>query len=496
MIENTNRTIAINAVILYIKLFLITICGLLTTRFALNALGVNDFGLFSLLGSIITFISVLNTVMISTSNRFISVAIGKGELRNINEQFNICRIIHVGIAILTFVVAIPLGDFYIQNYLHYDGSLSKAIDVYYLTIVGSIISFIGVPYNGLLIAKEKFLVFSITEVFTHTFKLGATLLLFYFEEKLLIYAFIQGLMTATPTIIYHFYCRKKYSDIIAFIIPRDLKKYKEIFLFSGWVAYGAFATIGKSQGAQILVNSFFNTVMNTALGIANTVNGLLVTFAGSIAQPIMPQITKSYVAGNYLRCNDLLVMSTKYTFLLTLFISTPFLFGSHWILSIWLDKLPPYVLSFTSLVIVDTLVSSLNSGISNLIFASGKIKLYQISINTLRLLSIIVAYIALKFGCPAHTLLFVYILFSVIIFFVGQWVLHHTLNYDNHILWKHSYFPSFMVIVLMLPLFFVKIIPVDWMNIILIQIILLFIIMFIGLSKKERNSISKIIKIW
>ena len=128
--------------ILYAKLFIMTICGLFTTRFALLALGVSDFGLFSLLGSLITFIAIFNTVMIATSNRFISVAIGKGDLHIINDQFNICRVIHIAIAVATFFIAIPLGDFYINKFLHYDGNIVKAIDVFHFTIIGSVISFV------------------------------------------------------------------------------------------------------------------------------------------------------------------------------------------------------------------------------------------------------------------------------------------------------------------------------------------------------------------
>lgn len=494
MKENTNKAIAINSIILYAKLFVMTICGLLTTRFALQALGVNDFGLFSVLGSIISFIAIFNTVMISTSNRFISVAIGKGHSKYINEQFNICIVIHIAIALFTLFLAIPLGDLYIYKHLNYSGDIDTAVDVFHFTVIGSIISFVGVPYNGLLIAKERFLVFSITEVLTHIFKLAVTFSLLYcFDEKLLIFAFTQGFITAVPTLVYYIYCKRQFSEIVKFNIPRNSRKYIEIFSFSGWVAYGAFATIGKSQGAQILINSFFNTMMNTALGLANTVNGLLGTFSNSIAQPIMPQITKNYASGNYSRCDDLLVMSTKYTFFVTLFISTPFLSGAEWIFYLWLSNIPPYVLDFTTLIIIDTLITSLNSGISNMIFASGKIKLYQISINTLRLFSIFAAYIVLKFGGPAQSLLGAYILFSIIIFFIGQWVLHHTLRYDNTILWKRSYIPSFVILLLLIPFLIFKIWTNSIVNIVFVESYLFVLILFIGLSKSERSKISKLI---
>ncbi len=492
MQENTNKALIINSAILYARLFFMTICGLLTTRFALKALGVNDFGLFSLLGSIITFIAIFNTVMISTSNRFISVAIGRNDINEINTQFNISLIIHLIIAVVTLFIALPIGDFYIRSYLHYNGSIDTAIDVFHFTVIGSIISFIGVPYNGLLIAKENFWISTVTDIITHIFKLGITISLLYcFENKLLIYALTQGLITGIPTLIYFLYCQKVYPLYVTFKLVNEKEKYKEVFSFSGWIAYGAFATIGKSQGAQVLVNSFFNTIMNTALGLANTVNGLLSTFSNSISQPIVPQITKSYATKDKNRCDELLVMSTKFTFLVTLFISIPFLTNGEWIFSIWLGEIPPYVLVFTKLVIVDTLITSLNSGISSLIFAHGNIKLYQISINTLRLLSIIAAYIALKMGGPAYSLFWAYIVFSVIIFFVGQIVLNKTLHYDNRILWKKSYMPSLLVTILFAPFLFVKFISSPILSMVIYQMILTILIMTFGLSKSERKFILK-----
>lgn len=155
MNENTNRAIAINSIILYFKLAIITVTGLLTTRFALQALGVNDFGLFSVIGSIISFITIFNTIMVATSNRFISVALGKGNNEVVNEQFNLCFLIHVVIAIFTLLIFIPLGDYYIKNYLNYTGDISTAVDVFRFSVIGSVISFIGVPYNGLLVAKKS-----------------------------------------------------------------------------------------------------------------------------------------------------------------------------------------------------------------------------------------------------------------------------------------------------------------------------------------------------
>ena len=396
MKENTNSIIAYNTIILYARLFVISICSLFTTRFALQALGVVDFGLFSVLGSIISFIAIFNTIMISTSNRFIAFALGKGDAYGANEQFNINLIIHLLIACITIIAAFPIGDWYIHNYVNFDGNIEDAVKVFRYTIIGSVISFLGVPYNGLLMAKERFIIFCTTDSVAHILKLIiAYLLIFMFEEKLIVYALSISFLTAVPTIVYFLYCKVHYKEITRFRVVQNKSKYREVLSFSSWIGFGAIASVGKNQGASLLVNSFFNTIMNTALGIAHTVGIMLNLVAENINKPIAPQITKSYAAGDTDRCFELLALSSKYTFLTMFLIASPFFLNCEWVLSLWLGKVPQYAVEFTILLVIDSLVMSFNSSISNIIFASGKIKLYQIAINILRLLSILVAYIFL-----------------------------------------------------------------------------------------------------
>lgn len=488
MQENTNKIIAFNTLVLYIRLAFNAITTLIATRFALKALGVDDYGLYSVIGSIISFMSIFNTVMLSTSNRFIAVAIGKGDAKEINEQFNINLLIHIVIAILTLVISLPIGDWYIHRYVNYDGDFNLALRVFQFSILGSALSFISVPYNGLLMAKEKFWVFSSTDIVVHILKmLLAISLLYYFENKLLVYSIGMALCISLPVIVYYLYCKKVFPEIVKFFFSRNRAKYKEVFSFSGWVAYGAFATVGRSQGAALLVNNFFNTVMNAALGIANQAHALVSTFANSITQPLAPQITKNYASGNYERCFRLFVLSNKLAYLSVLVTSSPFLIAPEWILSVWLGSVPDFAVSFIILVTIDTLVQSLNSGISNLIFASGRIALYQLVINTLRLTAIFFGYLVLKSGVPAYYLYYAYIGVSVVVFFVMQSILHKTIGFDNSILWKKSYLPSLAVTVLFVPsCFFLSFIP-PFLRILLVLAYLSILILFIGFTRSERT---------
>ena len=173
-----------------------------------------------------------------------------------------------------------------------------------------------------------------------------------------------------------------------------------------------------------------------------------------------------------------------------LLVSVPLVIETEWILNLWLGEVPPYAVSFTILLIIDNLVTSFNSGLSLVIFADGRIAMYQLVINSLRLLSLVAAYFALKFFVIPQVLFYVYIVFSVLIVFSTQWCLHKTLNYDITRLIKKSYIPSLKVLVLVLPLIFLNISIHPLLRIVVILTILLIIEYFVGLSKIERNYIN------
>lgn len=494
MQENTNKAIAFNSLILYTRLTATSICALFSTRFGLQALGAVDYGLFALLGGVIAVVTILNNIMVSTSNRFIAIAIGKGNIGEANKQFNVNLSIHITIALFVLAISYPVGNWYIHRYINYNGPLENAMMVYCITILGSIISFISIPYHGLLMAKEKFIVFSGMDVFSHFMRLLVTwLLLYHFSQKLLIYTLAFAVLHALPTFFYMFYCTYRYPEIVKLRKVKNRKMYKNVFKFSSWIGVGALAHAGKGEGAAIVVNVFFDTVMNTAMGVASIVNSYVTVFALSVTQPMAPQITKSYAAGNKERTNDLLVMSTKYGFLLTLIVGAFFLADPYWILKIWLVEVPPYATIFLVLFVLDNIIMALNFGIQNIIFASGNIWLYQLCSSVLNILSVFVGYLVLRAGAPAYYLIVTYVIFSVIRFFIIQWVLFHTLKYDCRILWNRSYIPSLLVAFLFFPILFLPCADFPFLKILITITYLCLIVFFFGLNRAERNKLKSLV---
>lgn len=491
MLENTNKAIAYNTVYTYIRLCVTLVCGLLSTRYALQALGYTDFGLTSLIGSVIIFIGVINTTMISTSNRFIAAAIGRNVEGLPNKIFNVNLIIHIAIAVFTLLVALPLGHLYIIKYVHYSGSLENAVIYYYISTIASIISFIGVPYNGLMLARERFLAFSLTESIISIIKVGLIYLLLYLSyNRLIAYGLIVGLLTALPSLIYYIYCRYRFSDIIKFKFVREKKLYKDVLTFSSYVGYGAVVQVGQIQGAAVIINLFFNTVMNTALGIANYLKSAISLCTQNLAKPVAPQITKSYAAGNFARTEQLVIFISKASFLLAFLIAVPFLTETETIIKLWLGEVPPYAVLFSRLMVIDVVVGALSKGMAEYVYATGKIKWYQLIINSVLLLSIVIGYVLLKYGYPPQALLYTYIVIEFAAFVFRIMILKFDLHFPVSKLLKKSFLRSLIVVIVCIPILFFPL-PTHSVGIrLLLTIMYTMIVTFIfGLSKNEKSRV-------
>ena len=495
MEENSKKTLVVNTVLLYSRLIITAICGLFATRFSLQALGVNDYGIFSVVGGIISFIAILNTIMVTSSNRFIAVEIGKGNIESINKQFNVNVIIHLFIAVVVLLFAYPIGWWYINHYVSYSGDLNNVFIVFNLSLLGSAISFLSVPYNGLLIAKEKFLVFCSVDVVSSVVRLVFSyLLIFYFQDKLITYTLVTTILTIYPTLVFFLYCYSKYKELVRFRFIKDVNSYKCVLSFSTWIGMGAVASVGKSQGSALIINAFFNTVMNAALALANSVNVILMTLSNSITKSIAPQITKNYAKGNFCECENLVILSTRISYLFMLFISVPFLVVPDFIFHLWLGSVPEYVILFTQLIIADTLVRSLNAGVLDLVFATGNIKWYQIIESSLLIASVVVGFFLLKYGYEAYYLLLSYVFFSFVVTIVRQIILNKLVKFDIRRLYKESYLPSviitasFLLVIWLLPnLQPVVLLIITWF-------ILLSLIITFGIRKKELTYIANKIK--
>jgi len=455
---NDNSKILTNSGILYLKLVVTSIFTLFSSRLLLQALGVSDFGLYSVLGSIVIMMNIINNVMVITTFRFITFEIGKINNTAANQVFNISLIIHIGLALLIVAVSELIVHFYIPNYLNVPiYKISDAIFVLRFSVLAAVFTIISIPFQALVIAYENFLVSASIEILSSLLKLiAAIILLFYVGNRLRLYSIlISGTMLVSP-ILFFLYCRKKYSSIVKFSALWDKNKVKEIISFAGWIIFGTTAHVGKLQGSALIINLFFSTILNAAFGIANQVNSLVLMFSRGMGQAIIPQITKSFSSGNHNRTSQLILYISKYSFFLMLLPAIPILLGTEYILHLWLGDVPAYTSTFCRLMIVNALIDSTTAGIPAAVQATGKIKNFQIILGSISLLSLPVAYILFEFGCQPHSILTTYIVSSIIIVVVQLFLLKRLLSFDVKTFIIKSYVKIFYVIVIVAPLYFLR----------------------------------------
>lgn len=499
-----NTRIIKNSGILYVRLLITTIVGLISTRLLLQALGVSDYGLYSVVGGIVSLMGFLNTVMMSTTYRYIAVEMGKGNYAGINQVFNISLIIHFFIAVLLILLAETIGRFYIINYLNLpDGNVADALFVFRFSIWGAFFSIISIPYQGLITAQERFSVRASIEVLRSLSRLAAVLLVvYYLGNQLRLYSVLMMVVMIIPATLFFLYCYKKYGSLIKWNFVKRWSKYKEMISYSGWILLGAGASVGKVQGSALIINSFFGTVLNASFGVATQVNNLISMFSKNISQAAIPQITKSYSSGNTNRSTELVLLISKYSFFLMLLPALPILLEIDFILQLWLKDVPEYTSVFVKLMIIYALIETMSSGLSSVIQASGKIKWFMILYSTISLLSLPIAYFLFTLGLPPYFITIVYILTLILASLSDLILLKKILSFNVKALIEKVYFRIFAVVVLLLPMFLVRnLIPPGVSRFIIITIlsvVLYFVVIyFVGIEKRERivivNTLKKII---
>jgi len=413
---NENFLIFKNSGILFLRLLVTSIIGLFTSRFVIQSLGASDFGLYNVVGGLVIIIAFLNTVMTSTTYRFIAFEMGRNNKEGVNKVFNISLIIHICLALLVLILTETAGIYYVKNYLKINpGKLNDAIFVLRFSTYATIFSILSIPYQGLVTAQEKFATQAVIELVKSILVfLVAFALVYYIGNKLKFYAYLIAVVNLVPTLLFLYYCRRKYSEIVKWNFQRWGPKYKEMLSFSGWITLGAAASVGQTSGSALIINTFFGTVLNATFGIANQVNSIVLVFARNLGQAAIPQITKSFSSGNLERTISLSAYISKYTFFLMLLPALPILLETDYLLNLWLGELPPYTGIFCQLMIINALIGGLGGGLPAVIQATGKIKYFQIILSATALLSLPIAYFLFKVGCPPFSILVAFIITALI----------------------------------------------------------------------------------
>ena len=496
-----NKLLIKNSFLLFLKLVITSVIGIASTRILLDNLGVSDFGLYNVVGGIVIMMGFLNTVMCTTTFRFIAFEMGRKDEGAINNVFNISFLIHLGIGALVVLIAESVGIWYLDNHLNVDfDQISRAKLVFRFSTMAVVFNIISIPFQGLLTALEKFSVIISIEISKSIVNLAFIILLIYaLGDKLEIYAMLMSFLAFSSSFSYILYSKNKFKLFTKWKVSKDKFKYIEMLSFSGWVMFGAAASVGQRQGAILLINSFFGTLLNASFAIATQINSFVTMFANNIGQAAIPQITKSYSGGEDKRVLHLVTYIGKYSFFLMLLVAVPILLETEYLLKLWIFNLPRHTIIFTQLIILNGLFDCLRSGTPAVIQSTGKIKWFQIIMGSVQLMSIPISYLLFKLDFSPFYILVVFILSSVVNTIVGLILLRKILHFNVKFLIKESYLRIGYVLIFIMPLFvgitYFEQSMIRLFSSLVISTVWLFIIVYIfGLDYQERHYILGTIK--
>ena len=414
---NENKKIAFNSVILFVRLCIVSVISLISARFVLQALGASDYGLYNVVGGIVALLNVVNTAMVTTSYRYIAFELGKGEKGNPNKVFNSSLAIHVVFGLLILLVGLPVGEWYVSNFLNVPAeSISDAHFVLRVSVFTTMVSTMLVPYQGLLVAFEKFYVSAVIDILTQFLKLAAIFaLVYYVGNRLRMYSLIMMGYVLVSSALFLIYSYRHHRATCSLRVNTDIKLYKEMFSFTGWILFGACSSVGKTQGSAMIINYFFGTVVNAAFAVANQVENFILMFSRMLNQSAVPQITKNFSGGNKDRSVKLASYISKYTYILMTLIAFPVVMEMDFILTIWLKEVPEGSTEFCQLMILGGLIGCMGEGIPALTQASGKIKYFQLIMSSISLMGLPIAFVLYKYTTvPPYTILVVYLGISLL----------------------------------------------------------------------------------
>lgn len=469
--------------------------SLFTSRVILQALGVEDFGIYNVVGGIVSMLAFFNSSMATSTQRFLNYEMGKGS-SNLQKVFSNAINAHFVIGIVTVILLETFGLWFVNNKLNIPHEqLHAAIWVFHFSVITLFISIIATPYNAAIIANEKMGVYAYYSIFEVVMKLVIVYVLMVLPyNKLILYGFLNLCVSVLMRFLYLRYCKRHFSECI-YKWTWDKHQIKGLFSFSGWMLFGCFSDMLSKQGVNILINMFFGPIFNAARAIAVQVQNVVKNFVSNFMTAVRPQIIKSYSANEFNYMYRLVFSASKLSFYLLFVLIIPILLYTEYIFDLWLDIVPDYSVLFTRLVLIELLISSAYSPIAQINQASGKIKNYQIAISVIFFLDFLLSYILYKLGFPVYSTFVVAIVLSIIGLLVRVVILKKENNFPaRHYIFKIM-LPLFPValIAMVVPYLMYRWMPINFLSVVLNCVVGLFCsclaIWYLGLDKTEKGFI-------
>jgi len=397
-----------NTGFLYGQMVITMLISMYSTRLILNALGEVDYGIYNLIGGVIALLSFINSAMIVATGRYLSFYMGSGDEEKLKAVFSSSVVLHFTVS-LFIVVVLELGGLFL-----FDGALNIPAEriqtakyIFHFMVISTFFPINAVPYDASISSHENFFFASLIAVLESFIKLGIAIIIINADvDKLILYGFLIALMVITARVVKSIYCHRNYAEcrirVKSYI---QIGLLKEMLSFAGWNLFGLFCYVLRNQGTAIILNRFFGIIINAGYGIANQVSGMLSSFSTNMIRAFLPQIFKSGGGGDNERMLRLSVMACKLSFYLLAFFAVPIILEMPFVLDVWLKTVPENTIIFCRLILILSLLQQLTVGLMAAITTIGDIKTYQIAVGSFQILNLPVAWVLIKIGLPAYSVL-------------------------------------------------------------------------------------------
>ena len=499
--NNNSRRIAKNSMMLYIRMIFTMAVTLYTSRVVLNVLGVSEYGIYNVIGGVVMMFSSINTTMATAVQRFMNFEMGRKNFKGLNDIFNTSVIIHFFIAAIVFVLLETLGVWFLNAKMNIDPSRMEAANwVLQFSILAFIVTILSVPYDAVIIANEHMQAFAVISIIEVALKLFIAFSVAWFDfDKLKLYAVLTFGVSLVLRIIYGSYSKRHFAEAkFKWEWHKDL--FKEMLSFAGWNLIGVSSTLIRTQGINIVLNLFFGTLVNAAMGIANQVKTAVDQFTNNFLMALNPQITKSYASEDHEYLFKLVFNGSKYAFYLVFFLTLPILMETEYILKLWLKTVPDYTVIFVRLVLITSIIEALSKTLIQTMFATGNIRRYQIIVGSVTILNLPLAILFLYLGFQPQITMTIGIFIAIF----AQQVRLQMLKTMVDLPVQRFYSQVLLVVVgvgtlsLIAPLIVTYYMPSSFLRLVincLVSVLSVFIaVYFIGLSKYEKDFFGSKIK--
>lgn len=490
------KKIAKNTLMLYFRQIIILFVSLYTVRVVLNELGTVDYGIYNVVGGIVTFFSFLSGTMASATQRFFSFALGAEDEERLYKTFSVNLIIYTCIAFFALILLETIGLWFVSQKLNIPSDRNNAVQlVFQFSIFTFLTTIISSPLMAIIIAHEDMQIYAGISIVEAILRLGTALLLkINYGDKLIEYGLLLLIVSCITTCVYFFVCKKKYKECQFKKLFWDKNIFNEIISFTGWTLFGSLSNVGRTQAVTVLMNQFFGPVIVSARTIAVNVSNHLNVFSTNFNTSLYPSIIKSYAANKLQEMYKFVFFGCKLTFFLMWIFGLPLFLEMDFVLTIWLKNVPENAIFFTRLALIESLISSISLPISTAARAPGKMRTYELSLGFIQFLIFFVDFILFYFfHVSAYFVFIVAAGGNLIMFFVRLVIVKHLINFPVKNFLKQDVIPIlFVSLISFIPSYFIKLqlseSIINSLLIIFLSVIISISIMFIlGISRSEKQ---------